>query len=177
VQAARSDVFVTRVGGRPRLLAGQARGAAWNFCPIFSPNGRMLAFVRETSAGSAIVVVRVGHDSPAGAGRIALRVPWGSPRCPRWSSNSSRLAYRIGRRVVVRGLDGSKLHRAAGDPTIHDFDRSRRQLVSPTGDLVTRMADGGIVVSRPDGSDRRLINDDPPSYAIAGWCRMGPSSS
>ena len=31
-----SDVLVTRVGGRPIVVAGRGRGRAWNICPVYS---------------------------------------------------------------------------------------------------------------------------------------------
>jgi WD40 repeat protein len=180
-----SDVFVTRVGGRPQLVAGRSGGRIWNLCPAFSPNGRMLAFARVTARQSwktgalrsAIVVVRVGPRGPTGASRLVLKLPGGQTRCPRWSADSSRVAYldRRRTRVVVRDLHSSRRHRKAGDPTIRDFDRSRTSLLSPTGQLIASMSSSGIVVSRPDGSNRRVIPDDPPSYAIAGWSPDGHS--
>ena len=172
-----SDVFIITAGGPSELVAGRDGGALWNICPTFSPNGRLLAFGRGTEAprdGSAIVVVGVTSDGPTGAPRAILQVPGRRARCPRWSADSSRLAYldRNGK-LVVRGLDGSRLHRSAGDPTIRDFDRSESGILSPGGSLTASLSDSGIVVSRPDGSNRRVIEDDPPSYAIAGWSPDG----
>ena len=173
-----SDVFVTRVGGPPVLVAGSRSGKILNVCPDFSPNGRMLAFARLVGGRSSIVVVHIGiprgGDGSIVSPRSVLKVPSGRVRCPRWSSNSSRLAYLDRGRVVVRGLDGSTRHRTAGDPTIHDFDTHTRELVAPTGDLIAGFgANSTIVVSRPDGFDQRIINDAPPSYAIAGWSPDG----
>ncbi len=170
-----SDVFMTRAGDRPKLVAGRGSGDIWNVCPAFSPNGRMLAFGRKAPGGSTIVVVGVTRNGTIEAPRVVLKVSGRRVRCPRWSSDSSRLAY-LGSgsgKVVVRGLDGSRRHWADGDPTIHDFDRSKPYLVSPTGDLIVGMSKSGIVVSRPNLSDRRVIKDDPPSYAIAGWSPDG----
>jgi hypothetical protein len=86
-----------------------------------------------------------------------------------WSSDSSRLAYVEYGRVVVRDLHGTRRHRAVGDPTIRDFDRSVDELVSPTGDLVARRGPDGTIVSRPDGSDQRVIKDG----WTAGWSPDG----
>jgi hypothetical protein len=94
-----------------------------------------------------------------------------------WSTNSHRFAYLDHGRVVVRDLHGSRRHRSDGDPAIHDFARSADELASPTGELVARSGpDYTIVVSRPDGSDRRVIKDDLggyPSYGIGGWSPDG----
>jgi len=178
-----SDVFVTRVGGRPVLVAGGRERKIQNKCPVFSPDGRMLAFARMAGVRSTIVVTPIKEARRAesdGSGSVLdatqwriLKVPGGRIHCPRWSSNSSRLAYLDGGSVIVRGLDGARRHRAAGDPTIRDFGRSKRVLVSPTGDLVASVSGAGIVVSWPDGSHRRVIDDTPPSYAIAGWSPGG----
>ena len=185
-KACGSDVFVTRAsGGRPVLVAGRGRGRwgrIWNVCPVFSPNGRMLAFARLAGLRSAIVVVpirgpRGSVDGVLGAPWSTLKVPGTRIRCPRWSSDSSRLAYLERGRIVVRGLDGSRPHRTTGDPTIRDFDRNRQKVVSTTHDLIARFgADGTIVVSGPDGSDQRVIKadlDGYSSYGIAGWSPDG----
>lgn len=175
--ASGSDVFVIRVGGHPKLVAGRHKGEIENACPAFSPNGRMLAFGRNAPGGSTIVVVGVAGDGTTDARKAVLKVRdrWAPARCPRWSSDSTRLAYLDGNgRIVVRGLDGSRRHRVQGDPRIRDFDRNKPVLLSPTGDLIARRgAAFTIVVSRPNLSDRRVINDDPPSYAIAGWSPDG----
>jgi len=177
-----SDVFMTRRGDRrPVLVAGRGGAKAWNVCPVFSPNGRMLAFARLMRARSSIVVVHIGGvrsmvDGFVDAAWRVLKVSGGHIRCPRWSSDSSRLAYVDSGRVVVRGLDGSRPRWASGDPTIHDFDRNTRVLLSPTGDLIARSGPNAtIVVSRPDGSDQHVVKDPAgySSYAIAGWSPDG----
>jgi hypothetical protein len=166
-----SDVFIVRPGGQPTLVAGRGSEKLWNLCPAFSPNGAMLAFARVKERQS-IVVVGVTHGGRIGTAKAVFpvqRVP-GSPRCPKWSADSSRLAYLDGGgHLVVRGLDGSRLQQADGDPTIRDFGRSTPELPSPAGDLVANRSADGIVVSNPKGGDRRVIEDSPPSYAIAGW--------
>jgi dipeptidyl aminopeptidase/acylaminoacyl peptidase len=173
-----SDVFVTRVGGRPKLVAARGRDNHFNVCPIFSPNGRMLAFARTTDpevwnthARSTIVVLRVGADGPIRTGKLVLKVRAGSAHCPRWSSNSRRLAYLDHGRVVVRDLRGVKRRQSDGDPAIHDFDTHKDKMVSPTGDLVARPGPDGTIVSRPDGSDQRVISGS--YYASGGWSPDG----
>ncbi|HJQ49101.1 MAG TPA: hypothetical protein VJ838_01110, partial [Gaiellaceae bacterium] len=78
-----SGVFLTRMGDVPKLVAGRDGGKTWKVCPAFSPNGRMLAFVRVTgttgwrndTARSTIVVVRIGRAGPRGAERpVATRL-------------------------------------------------------------------------------------------------------
>jgi hypothetical protein len=66
-----------------------------------------------------------------------------------------------------------------GDPVIQDFrGRHADSLPSPTGDLVARYrADSpcGVVVERPDGSDRRYLDVrcTYPFYAVAAWSPDG----
>lgn len=177
-----SDVFMTHAGGSPVLVAARGPERAWNVCPAFSPNGRLLAFATEAQTGSAIVVVHVGRAGPLDAGRLALKAPAGQASCPRWSSDSSRLAYLHRGKVVVLGLDGKLRRRSNGDPTIDDFERSTKAIASPTGELIaTERRDSTIVVSRPDGSEERIIpsrltnGPDPgeSSYGIAGWSPDG----
>jgi Tol biopolymer transport system component len=171
-----SDVFLVHEGGTPRLVAGRGTGGIWNVCPAFSPDGRLLAFARKTPA-QTIRVVGVARDGAFVAPRITLRVGLGARApCPRWSSDSSRIAYldRTGK-VIVRGLDGSLRRPGGGDPTVRDFDRSDDALVSPTGDLVARRSVNScdVVVSRRDGSQKRVVDDFPCSYATAGWSPDG----
>lgn len=175
-----ADVFVTKMGHRPKLVAGGRYHEIWNVCPAFSPKGRMLAFARvaggTVSAGSTIVVVRIARRGPIRATRVVLNVPDGAARCPRWSADSSRLGYLYRGKVVVRGLDGTRKHRAKGDPTVRDFDTSGDPIVSPTGELSARLGDSSIIISRPDGTTRNTIPDNlsgSPSYAIAGWSPDG----
>jgi Tol biopolymer transport system component len=169
-----SDVFLIREGGRPRLVAGRGSGRIWNLCPAFSPDGAMLAFARRAPDGSKIVVVGVARDGATGTPRVVLKVRGDRARCPRWSADGSRLAY-LGSNgtIVVRGLDGSMPQAADGDPTLRDFTHGADALLSPTGRLVARLSECSIVVARPDGSEKRVIEDDPCSYAIAGWSPDG----
>jgi Tol biopolymer transport system component len=179
-----SDVFITRPGDRPKLVAGRgSRGKIWNVCPAFSPNGMMLAYGRRAPSGVTLSVVGVASDGRTGPPRTTLAVPDINRRapCPKWSADSSRLAYLDTRhKPVVRGLDGSSQPRRAGDPRVRDFNRSDSPAVGPGRDLVARRvtldagaARCGIAVSRPNGSNRRVISDRPCSYAIAGWSPDG----
>jgi Tol biopolymer transport system component len=143
-----SDIFMTRPGGKPVLVASRGPGTIWNSCPAFSPNGMLLAFDRTRPGGQAIFVVPVAADGTLGAARLALTVPGRRVHCPTWPSKGSR-------------------------PGVRDLSPAPHELKSPGGNLVASASDAGIVVSRPDGSDAHLIADAPPSYAIAGWSPSG----
>jgi WD40-like Beta Propeller Repeat len=188
-----SAVFMIRAGGSRKLVADRTSGAPWNICPVFSPNGRMLAFAREKGwaaavNSSAVVIVRLGAQGTILSGRRVVQGPEGEAPCPQWSADSSRVAYRYRGKVVVFGLDGKRRPRVSGDPTIHDFVSTARgtigrknEIVSPSGKLIAwqRPDDYGVVVSRPDGSHQRVIpaqGGEPPdetSYEIAGWSPDG----
>ena len=180
-----SDVFVTE-GERspdPRRLNRPGDLQSRNVCPVFSPDGTKLAFGRRAPHRRTIRVVGLASHGRIGPPTLALAVPHISLRapCPKWSADGSRLAYLDTRhKVVVRGLDGSRQPRRAGDPRLRDFNRSDGPAVGPGGHLVARREAlnvnallCGLVVSRPDGSNRRVISDQPCSYAIGGWSPDG----
>jgi Tol biopolymer transport system component len=168
---------MTRADDSPTLVASRGSGAIWNLCPAFSPDGGQLAFARISPTGSEIVVASiVSRDEPIGVQRVVVRLSSRRALCPRWSSDSLRVAYLDKKRgkVIVRDLDGSKQHRTKGDPTARDFVQSTRALPSPTGQLIAKTLSGWIIaVFRRDGSGRRVIKDNPTSYAIGGWSPDG----
>ena len=101
--------------------------------------GRFLAFGTRSPKRRAIRIV--GVDQDGSIFRAPMYVPnlflgrsknvatplalegRGEASCPRWSADRSRLAYLVGGRVVVRGLDGSFPRRRASDPARRDFRR------------------------------------------------------
>jgi WD40-like Beta Propeller Repeat len=178
-----SDVFVVRQGRAPMLVASREDGRtptsrSRNVCPAFSPDGTMLAFgTWSPTTGLSLSVVRMTR-----AGRRAhleVRDDGGLPPCPQWSADSSRLAYVRAGKVIVRGLDGSTRRAGVGDPVIQDFrGRHAESLTSPTGDLVARLGGPspcGVVVERPDGSQRRNLDAGCTYgfYAVAAWSPDG----
>jgi hypothetical protein len=133
----------------------------------------MLAYGRRAPGASSIRVVGVSRDGALVAPRATIKLPFSfRTACPKWSTDGSRVAY-LGRsgKVVVHGLDGSIQQPKPGDPVVRDFSRDVSALVSPTGDLIARRPGNGcdVVVSRRDGSRRRVVDDFPCGYAIAGW--------
>jgi Tol biopolymer transport system component len=169
-----SDVFVVRPSGAPILVSGRGKGAIWNVCPAFSPNGRLLAFGQKSPQGQSIRVVGIAPDGAVIEKRIVLKVHKASGPCPKWSSDSKRLAYLDSNgTLAVVTLGGARRLPKAGDPRAKDFSRSDDALVSPDGTLVARRdpnsASCEVVVSRRDGSDKRVVDAFPCSYATAGW--------
>ena len=175
-----SDVFVVRQGRKPMLVAGRRDGKTWNVCPAFSPDGTLLAFGTKSPAGLSLSVVRMTRAGASAARRVHLVVGKGPlPPCPRWSADSSRLAYTRGQKVIVRRLDGSWSRPVAGDPVIQDFRRRYADsFPSPTRDLLARSGVDtpcGVVVERSGGSHRRSLDVGCayPFYAVAAWSPDG----
>lgn len=159
-----NEIYLRRADGRVRQLT---RNRIDDFSPAWSPDGRLVAFVRGSSAGTALFVMR-----PDGAGvrRITtpVRTPDGVPsrdRAPAWSPDGRTLAFASDRRggegdvwrVDLDGGDLRPLTRTApfigdGNPTWSPdgrwiwFDSSRfgdfnRELMRmrPDGTAVQRM--------------------------------------
>jgi hypothetical protein len=166
-----SDIFLVREGDEPRLVASRGDGTTWNICPAFSPDGTMLAFGSRSPSGRTVRVVGVTLAGTIAAPSIVLDVPGdGLAPCPRWASDGSRLAYLSGGTVVVRGLDGSSPVAVPGDPVRADFRGHPAPLVSPSGDLVARLAPSSceVIVTRVDGSEERRIGTSC-VYQVAAW--------
>jgi hypothetical protein len=174
------DIYLIREGVlAPILIASRGDGAIRNVCPAFSPDGRLLAFGRSTGEDDRFVVVlRVEDDGGTTEVARVLVAGTAPAPCAMWSRDGARLAYVDGGALVVRGLDGSVRTPVNGDPTLADLVRSvesREQgLLSPRGDLVAEDENGGcgVIVTRLDGSDARLVKPNCPSSVVA-WSPDG----
>jgi hypothetical protein len=175
-----SDIYLVQEGGEPRLIAGREGGTTRNVCPAFSSDGTRLAFGVASNLGRAVVVLGLDANGVV-TDTVRIAVPGSGPAvCVRWSSDGTRIGYLDGGVVVIRGLDGLTLARAAGDPGIKDLVRGRDPsdpLLSPSGDWVARLSFGGsgcqIVVAKPDGTAAHVIALSICPYAIAGWAPDG----
>ena len=169
-----SDVFIVKPGGSPKRVAGRGNGSIWNVCPSFSPDGNLLAFAQRSPRGQSIKVVSVSRRGASIEHRSEVKVPGPNAPCPRWSTDGKRIAFlNTSRDLVVVSIDGATRSPRTGDPMIKEFSRTVSTLVSPDGALVARRAADSacdvVVFSRRDGSHRRVVDDFPCSYAIAGW--------
>jgi len=109
---------------------------------------------------------------------VRITVPGSGPAvCVRWSSDGTRIAYLDGGTIVIRGLDGSTLASAAGDPSVADFGDPSISLPSPSGAWAVRVefnANGcELVVAKPNGTATHIFPLSYCPYAIAAWSPDG----
>jgi hypothetical protein len=171
-----SDLYVVREGAPPALIAGRQDGTTRNACPVFSPDGTLLAYGVSSGSVRTVVVRTVALSGVAGE-RTRISVSGGgSPVCVRWSADGTRVAYLDGGAEVVRTLDGSTVPKGPGDPDLAGPAGPRPDdvsLISPSGEFAARIAADvsgcRLVVSRPNGTDAHVITLTYCPYAIAAW--------
>ncbi len=115
--------------------------------PRLSPDGAVVAFVTATAEGASLVVLPVdgGPERVVTAGPAPTRVhQWGGGAyC--WSLDGARLIYASGLELWSVAVDG-------GPPTLvvhSDAGPLGSPVVSPAGDWVAYVADGGAVRVAP----------------------------
>ncbi|MBB5958273.1 Tol biopolymer transport system component [Saccharothrix tamanrassetensis] len=100
-------------GGDPRRLpVADRQPADWEFDPVWSPDGRFVAFARRSPGGvrpdagglSRVVVVEVATGAVVGNLRPPTEVPGQEDTQPAWSPDGTTLAFTRG--VVFNGPDG-----------------------------------------------------------------------
>lgn len=160
---------------RVRADGTQRRVVALGSHPVWSPDGRWIAFLRQEGDDSRLWVMR-----PDGSGQRELlrhRVVW---QIERWSIS--------GERIIVRqsaSVDGDSGWSAVDVHTGNSTPASRppNWLRSPDGRLRASASDeyqgSGVYVSRIDGSHRRQVMGPAQrwhvdEYRIGDWQRLTP---
>ena len=156
-----------------KLAAGQGFGAGLASDPVWSPDGRKIAFVQLRKRLGVYVVnadgsgVRNLTPKPMGAGYAA----------PAWSPDGRKLAFVSDRdgnsEVYVMNADGSGQRNLTRNPA---FDGDPAW--SPDGRSIafrsTRDGNQEIYIMNPDGSGQRNLTRSP---ANEGWFAWAPGRS
>ena len=53
------DIYLVRPGIEERLIVSRGENKTWNVCPLFSPDGSMLAYGEREGPGSSLVILDV----------------------------------------------------------------------------------------------------------------------
>jgi len=122
--------------------------------PVFSPDGRTLAFVRSTGSTGRVEVV-----ATSGRGHRALTPPQPAPYGITWSPDGSALAYSSGGAIWRVDADGAGLRRLTDTATAN-----RQPAWSPEGGLIAFTATEGcgyrcyrVFAIAPDGTGQRQL--------------------
>jgi hypothetical protein len=129
--SAGGDIYLVRQGVEPKMIVSRGAEMAANVCPAFSPDGSKLVYGTRAGSDRALVFLSVATDgSVIETARLGAPGEGDAP-CPRWSTDGQRVLYvdrPLGARfdfrtgvIVVRGLDGSTLVPAPGDPGRQDL--------------------------------------------------------
>ena len=158
-----------------RSARGQAAREVQYHNPVWSPDGRLLAFESDRDGRFAIYIVGVD-----GSGLRRLTPPDASDSQPGWSPDGRRLVFTSSDsghgRLYVMDADGSNRRRITSSPDRRDFFAS----FSPDGKLIVLGAQDArnranyyVDIVALDGSGRRELTDS--AYVSEGprWTTDG----
>jgi Tol biopolymer transport system component len=159
-----SNLWVMRPdGSEQRKLT---RGPRWKATPVWSPDGRKIAYASPARKqyGSRILIVNADGNHEL----TVTRRNYGFNRYPVWSPDGRRIAFEqfdgcASYAVSVVGANGS------GERRLTPGDRYARPAWSPDGRIAfTHVHRGAVYVIRPDGSDRRVLAKIPGAKPVWG---------
>ena len=111
-----AEIFLVREGEQARAIAAEDGPYPLGRCPTFSPDGSMLAYLTQPENTQALFpersVIVLGLDADSTAIDLLLTIE--APRvdnlspCPKWSPDSSNLAFRDGNGIAIVDLAGSR---------------------------------------------------------------------
>lgn len=132
-------------------------GAGFAAVPSWSPDGRMLAFVRAEPGRPSVwniwtLDLATGQETRLTSHRVGQ--PWGAS----WFADGKRIAYSLERTLVIRALDGS---RESVFPSPVAGRLLRTPAVSPDGRLVVFQVhrNGGWLLDLRTGRMRKVLAD------------------
>ena len=178
VFSSNGSIFVTRGDGSERRQLTD--GSVDDYFPVWSPNGRQVAFFSQNCVASEACPQKVaGSDlvviDADGTNRRVLRSGLENPGIQRWVPDGSAI---VATAFDLRGGPGTEQIRLdgsvgpAGEPPIVPA------FVSPDGREVVRLDDGErIHISNMDGSNDRLLVPDAVGMrgSLVGWAPDGRS--
>lgn len=175
------DIYIVEAGTAPRRIAGTDDDGISQECPVFSTDGRMLAYgeARVIDPGANVrgrhgpvtdpAVVVVGIDERGQASSPIVREALGSAgaiACPEWSPTGTRLAFRVGselRVVDVASNQVSVVPVSEAPAGQQGFEWSR------DGSMIAVAELGRIRVVRLDGRPATILPVSGATPSSLGW--------
>jgi dipeptidyl aminopeptidase/acylaminoacyl peptidase len=178
------DIYLVGEGAPARRIIGSDGDGVAQACPRFSPDGRRLAYGegrpsfqlgddplrgRASVADRAVVVVGIDDHGAAIAPIVRVAPPPSGPgqiACPEWSSDSERVAFRIGNELWVADATSGE---TTAFPVVvaprgqEGFEWSR------DGSLIAVSEPGQIRVIRLDGGAPTVIPVEAGTPGSLGW--------
>jgi Tol biopolymer transport system component len=141
-------------GSAPRRLTFDSGGGnrVYNVAPAWSPDGKLIAWLKQTGPSSARDVWVMNSD---GTGQRRLTNDGGSKSTLKWSPDSSRLGYsQSTSSSEVRVLDvATGTARSLTQPGTWELSPAW----SPDGTKIALVSGGRLVVADADGTGRRQL--------------------